>query len=301
MTFTTRPELTGTFGMVASTHWLASAAGMAVLEQGGNAFDAAVAAGLTLQVVEPHLNGPGGDAPILLWSAERDEPLVVCGQGPAPAGATIERYRDLGLELVPGTGPLAACVPGAFDAWLLLLRDFGTLPLGEVMRFPIHYAEHGFPMLARIVETIADVQDLFRDEWPTSAELWLDDGRVPRTGTMWRNAPLAATYRRILAEAEAAGPGRETQIEAGRDAFLRGFVAEAIAGYVARAEVMDSSGRRNRGVLTADDMARFEATIERPVTFDYRGLTVCKPGVWSQGPVQLQQLALLERPIACRS
>jgi gamma-glutamyltranspeptidase/glutathione hydrolase len=294
MTFTTRPELTGTFGMVASTHWLASAAGMAVLEQGGNAFDAAVAAGLTLQVVEPHLNGPGGDAPILLWSAERNEPLVVCGQGPAPAGATIERYRDLGLELVPGTGPLAACVPGAFDAWLLLLRDFGTLPLGEVMRFPIHYAEHGFPMLARIVETIADVEDLFRDEWPTSAELWLDDGRVPRAGTMWRNAPLAATYRRILAEAEAAGPGRETQIETGRDAFLRGFVAEAIAGYVARAEVMDSSGRRNRGVLTADDMARFEATIERPVTFDHRGLTVCKPGVWSQGPVQLQQLALLE-------
>src|ERR671917_2061580 len=107
---TPRPELVGTFGMVSSTHWLASAAGMAVLEQGGNAFDAAVAAGLTLQVVEPHLNGPGGDAPILLWSADRGEPLVVCGQGPAPAGATIERYREeLGLELVPGTGPLAAC------------------------------------------------------------------------------------------------------------------------------------------------------------------------------------------------
>jgi gamma-glutamyltranspeptidase/glutathione hydrolase len=294
MSFTTRPELSGTFGMVASTHWLASAAGMAVLEQGGNAFDAAVATGLTLQVVEPHLNGPGGDAPILLWSAERGEPLVICGQGPAPAGATIERYRDLGLDLVPGTGPLATCVPGAFDAWLLMLRDFGTLPLGEVMRFPIHYAEHGFPMLARIVETIAEVEDLFRDEWPTSAELWLEDGRAPRVGTMWRNAPLAATYRRILAEAEAAGPGRDTQIQAGRDAFMRGFVAEAIAGYVARTEVMDSSGRRNRGVLTADDMARFEATVERPVTFDYRGLTVCKPGVWSQGPVQLQQLALLE-------
>jgi gamma-glutamyltranspeptidase / glutathione hydrolase len=194
MTFTTRPELTGTFGMVASTHWLASAAGMAVLEQGGNAFDAAVAAGLTLQVVEPHLNGPGGDAPILLWSAERGEPLVVCGQGPAPAGATIAHYRDeLGLDLVPGTGPLAACVPGAFDAWLLLLRDFGTLPLADVMRFPIHYAEHGFPLLERIVEAIAGVEDLLRDEWPTSAELWLDHGRVPRAGTMWTNRPLAAT------------------------------------------------------------------------------------------------------------
>ena len=294
MSFTTRPELTGTFGMVASTHWLASAAGMAVLEQGGNAFDAAVAAGLTLQVIEPHLNGPGGDAPILLYDAARGEPLVICGQGPAPGGATIAHYRALGLELVPGTGLLAACVPGAFDAWLLVLRDFGTLPLGEVLRFPIHYAEHGFPLLPRIAETIAEVESLFREEWPTSAELWLEDGRAPRAGTMWRNEPLAATYRRLLAEGEAAGPRREAQIQAARDAFLRGFVAEAIAAYVARAEVMDSSGRRNRGVLTADDMARFEATTERPVTFDHHGLTVCKAGPWSQGPVMPQQLALLE-------
>jgi gamma-glutamyltranspeptidase/glutathione hydrolase len=294
MTFTTRPELTGTFGMVASTHWLASAAGMAVLERGGNAFDAAVAAGLTLQVVEPHLNGPGGDAPILLWSAARGEPLVVCGQGPSPQAATIARYRELGLELVPGTGPLAACVPGAFDAWLLLLRDFGTVPLAEVMRFPVHYAERGFPLLPRIVETIAEVEDLFREEWPTSAELWLDGGRAPRAGTMWTNAPLAATYRRILAEAEASGGDREGQIQAARDAFLRGFAAEAIARYVERAEVLDSSGRRHHGLLSGDDMAAFEATIEPPVTFAYRGLTVCKAGPWSQGPVMLQQLALLE-------
>ena len=142
MNFTTRPELSGTFGMVASTHWLASAAGMATLEQGGNAFDAAVAAGLTLQVVEPHLNGPGGDAPILLYDAARREPVVICGQGPAPSAATIPRFRELGLELVPGSGLLAACVPGAFDAWLLLLRDFGTLPLADVLEPAIGYAEH---------------------------------------------------------------------------------------------------------------------------------------------------------------
>src|SRR3954453_21908182 len=240
MRVTTRPELSGSFGMVGSTHGLASSAGMAVLERGGNAFDAAVAAGLTLQVVEPHLNGPGGDAPILLWSARRGEPVVVCGQGPAPGAATIPRFRELGLDLMPGTGFLAACVPGAFDAWLLMLRDFGTLPLAEVMRFPIHYAETGFPLLPRIVETIAGVEDLFRDEWPTSAELWLEDGCAPRAGALWRNAPLAATYRGIPAGADAAGPGREAQIQAGRDAFLRGFVAEAIAEYVARTEVMDS-------------------------------------------------------------
>src|SRR5215217_9704513 len=203
--FTTRPELRGTFGMVASTHWLASAAGMSMLERGGNAFDAAVAAGFVLQVVEPHLNGPGGEVPILLYSATRDEVLVVCGQGPAPRAATIERFRELGLELVPGTGPLAACVPGAFDAWLLLLRDFGTLPLADVMRFPIHYAERGFPLLPRIVEAIEQVAGLFSAEWTTSAEIWLDGGRAPRAGGMWRNPQLAATYRRIVAEAEAAG------------------------------------------------------------------------------------------------
>src|SRR4051794_13085142 len=225
MRFTTRPELSGSFGMVASTHWLASAAGMAALEQGGNAFDAAVAAGLTLQVVEPHLDGPGGDAPILLWSADRGEPLVVCGQGPAPAAATIDRYRELGLELVPGTGLLAACVPGAFDAWLLVLRDFGTLSLGDVMRFPIHYAERGFPVLPRIAETIAQIEGLFAAEWTSSAELWLDGGRAPRPGGMWRNPAVAATYRRIGSEAEATGGDREAAGQGGRDAGRRAGAA----------------------------------------------------------------------------
>src|SRR3954470_20376393 len=295
MSFTTRPELSGSFGMVASTHWLASAAGMAVLEQGGNAFDAAVAAGLTLQVVEPHLNGPGGDAPILLYDAARGEPVVVCGQGPAPTGATIAHYRDeLGLELVPGTGLLAACVPGAFDAWLLVLRDFGTLPLADVMRFPIHYAERGFPMLPRIAETIAGVEELFRAEWPSSAELWLDGNSAPRPGGMWRNPALAATFRRIVAEAEAAGGDREAQVQAGRDAFLRGFVAEAIAAFCASTEVMDSSGRRHRGLLSGADLAALAATLEPPVSVEHRGLTVCKCGPWSQGPVQLQALRLLD-------
>ncbi len=285
MRFTTRPELTGSFGMVASTHWLASAAGMATLEEGGNAFDAAVAAGLTLQVVEPHLNGPGGDAPILLWSAERGEPLVICGQGPAPEAATIQRFGELGLDLVPGSGLLPACVPGAFDAWMLLLRDFGTLRPSDVFRFAIHYAERGFPMLPRIVETIEGVEQLLRDEWPTSAELWLDNGHAPRAGTMWTNKALGATYRRILDEAESAGGDRVAQVDAARDAFLRGFVAEGIADYLERAEVMDSSGRRHGALLSAEDMAGFSATIEPPVTADYRGLTICKAGPWSQGPV----------------
>src|SRR4051812_36368536 len=157
MSFTTRPELRGTFGMVASTHWLASAVGMPVLERGGNAFDAAVATGFALQVVEPHLNGPGGDVPAVFYSKAQDEVRVLCGQGPAPASATIDAYRARGLELVPGKGRLAACVPGAFDAWMRLLRDFGTLELPDVMAYAIGYARDGFPVLPGIATAIASL------------------------------------------------------------------------------------------------------------------------------------------------
>jgi gamma-glutamyltranspeptidase/glutathione hydrolase len=112
--FTTRPEIDGTFGAVASTHWIATAVGMGTLERGGNAFDAAVATAFTLQVTEPHLNGPGGDVTVIVHDASKRKVEVVCGQGPAPAGATMAHYRGLGLDLVPGTGLLAACVPGTF-------------------------------------------------------------------------------------------------------------------------------------------------------------------------------------------
>src|SRR5207302_9101141 len=129
-------------GVVTSTHWIATAIGMAALEKGGNAFDAAVATAFTLQVVEPHLNGPGGEVPMILHDVRRARTEVICGQGPAPAGATISHYRREGLDMVPGTGLLAACIPGAFDAWLLLLRDYGTLKLGDVLRPAIGYAQN---------------------------------------------------------------------------------------------------------------------------------------------------------------
>jgi gamma-glutamyltranspeptidase/glutathione hydrolase len=279
--FTTRPELRGTFGMVASTHWLATTAGMATLERGGNAFDAAVAAGLTLQVVEPHLNGPGGDLPAVFWSAERGEPLVLCAQGVAPAAATVERFRELGLDLIPGTGLLAACVPGAFDGWMVLLRDFGKLRLADVMGYAIGYAEEGHPVVPRVSEAIASVEQRFREEWTTSADVYLP---VPQPHGLFRNPALAATYGRILRDAERAGSDRDAQIQAARDCFYRGFVAAAIGDF----------SERSRGLLTSDDLARWEATIEPPVSFEYRAYTVCKTGPWSQGPVFLQQLALLD-------
>jgi gamma-glutamyltranspeptidase / glutathione hydrolase len=278
--------------MVSSTHWLASAAGMAVLERGGNAFDAAVAAGFVLQVVEPHLNGPGGEVPILCWSAASERVLVVDGQGPAPAAATIGRFRDLGLDLVPGNGLLAACVPGAFGAWLRLLAEHGTLRLREVLADALGYAEGGFPLLERAGQAIASVAELFAAEWPTSAEVWLPGGRPPGGGGRFRNPALAATWRRLLAEAAAAGPDREAEIEAARAAFYEGFVAEAIERFMST-EVLDVTGRRHRGLLAGDDLAGWRAGEEAPARLDYAGWTVCKTGPWGQGPVLLQQLALL--------
>ncbi|MGY1843301.1 gamma-glutamyltransferase family protein [Modestobacter sp. SYSU DS0875] len=300
--FTTRPELAGTFGMVASTHWLASAAGMATLEAGGNAFDAAVAAGLTLQVVEPHLNGPGGEVPILFARSPRaaggaggtwaGEPVVLSGQGVAPAAATTQAFADLGLGLVPGTGLLAATVPGAIGAWLTLLRDHGTLPLDAVLRFAIEYAEHGHPLVPRVAATVASVSEHFRTHWPTSAATWLaPDGAPPTAGRLFRNPVLASTYRRLLDAAR--GPSREAQIDAALASWYTGFVAEAIDEF-SRSPVMDDSGRPHRGFLTGEDLARWQPTYEPPVTLDWRGWTLAKAGPWSQGPALLQALAMLD-------
>src|SRR3954453_14076283 len=174
MAFTTRPVLRGTFGMVAATHWLASASGMRMLELGGNAFDAAVAAGFVLQVVEPHQNGPGGDLPVVFWDARAGAPRVLCAQGPAPAAARVDAFG--GLELVPGNGMLPAVVPGAFDGWMLLLRDHGTLSLREVLEPAIGYAAEGFPVVGELEDEIALWEPMFRSEWPSSAEVWLRGG-----------------------------------------------------------------------------------------------------------------------------
>src|SRR5215218_2166562 len=226
--FTTRPEILGTFGVVASTHWLGSATGMAMLERGGNAFDACVAAAFVLQVVEPHLVGPGGDVPAVFYSARTRRVEVLCGQAVAPKGATIGHYRREGLSLIPGNGLLATVVPGAFDAWMLLLRDHGTLRLRDVLEPAIYYAEQGHPLLPRVAETIAGLKSFFETEWPTSAALFLPGGTAPRPRDIFRNRPLADTWKRILREAEAGGRGREAEIEAARATFYKGFVAEAI-------------------------------------------------------------------------
>jgi gamma-glutamyltranspeptidase/glutathione hydrolase len=286
----TRPELTGDFGMVGSTHWLASAVGMSMLERGGNAFDAAAAAGFTLQVVEPHLNGLGGEVPMLVSLAGSPDVEVIAGQGPAPAGATPEHFAGLGLQLVPGTGHLAACVPGSFDAWCTLLERHGTMSLPEVLAPAISYARHGYPVLPAITRTITAVTQLFAEHWPTSAAIYLRDGAAPAPGSRLTNPQLADTYERLAAAAT--GRPRESGIAAARDAFYRGFVADAIDAFV-RVPMMDTSGTPHAGLLTADDLARWSTPIEAPTTLDFGAYRIAKTGAWGQGPVLLQQLALL--------
>ncbi|MBL8379058.1 MAG: gamma-glutamyltransferase family protein [Burkholderiales bacterium] len=291
--FTTRPEMRGSFGVAASTHWIASAVAMRMLELGGNAFDGAVAGGLALQVLEPHLCGPGGEVPILLWNEAASECKVICGQGVAPQAATIAHFRAMGLHMVPGTGLLSATVPGAFDAWMLLLRDHGSLPLRTVLEPVIGYATRGVPLVPRIRQAIAAVKDLFLAEWPASAATYLPGGAVPGANHLLVNAGIAATYTRVLAEAEAAGSDRVRQIDAARNAWYRGFVAEAIGAYCRSTPSIDTTGERHRGLLDADDLARWQAAYDAPLLYAYAGVEVAKCGAWSQGPVLHQQLALL--------
>jgi gamma-glutamyltranspeptidase / glutathione hydrolase len=252
---------------------------MAVLERGGNAFDAAAAAGFALQIVEPHLNGPGGDLPAILYDAKSDEVVVLCAQGTAPEAATIDAFHARGIDLIPGTGLLPAVVPGAFGGWLLMLERFGTWRLVDVLEFAIEFADGGFPVIPSITRVIDQVENVFRNEWPSSAEVFLPS---PQPGTLFRSPGVAATYRRIVDEA---GDGtREQQLARARDAWYRGFVAEAVDEWV----------REHDGFLRGDDMAGWEATLEQPLSLEYRGHTVFKTGPWGQGPVFLQQLALLE-------
>jgi gamma-glutamyltranspeptidase / glutathione hydrolase len=290
--FTTRPTLQGTFGMSASTHWLATASAQAVLERGGNAFDAATAAAFVLHVVEPHLNGPGGDLVAIVATAGDPTPTVLCGQGPAPAGATRRHYLEEGLELVPGAGALAAAVPGAVDAWLLLLRDHGTWELGDVLSYAIGYAEDGHPVLRRVCRSIAAVAGLFTEHWPTSAALWMPGGRVPEPGELIRNPAYARVLRELVSAGDA-GATREERIEAARSEWADGRVARETAEFV-RTPHRHSSGTDHAGVIVAEDFAAYRASYEPAVTMEFRGHTIAKSGAWGQGPALLATLAILD-------
>jgi len=291
--FTTRPEITGTFGVVASTHWLASQTAMGVLERGGNAFDAAVAGGFVLQVVEPHLNGAGGEAPLLLWDETNRRMLSINGQGCAPAAASPAAFLAMGLEQVPGIGLLGSTVPGAFPAWMTMLREHGSWSLAEVLAPAIGYARDGFPLVPRVAQAILAVRELFLRHWPSSAAVWLTDGRVPQPGALFRQPALAAMYERLVGEAQREGSSRTGVIDAAVRVWQTGFVAREIDTYCRTQAVHDSSGEPHKGLLRMDDMAQWRAEVETPLQLDFGRYSVVKCGFWSQGPSSLQQLGML--------
>ncbi|HEX4472695.1 MAG TPA: gamma-glutamyltransferase [Nocardioides sp.] len=290
---TTRPTLRGTFGMTSSTHWLASQSAMAELEAGGNAFDAAIAGAFVLHVVEPHLNGPGGEVPAVFATAADPTPVVLCGQGVAPAGATTAHFRGLGLDLVPGSGPLAAAVPGAVDAWLMLGQDHGTRSLRDVLSYAAGYARHGHPLLPRAAATVATMEQLFTDHWPTSAAHWIPQARLPQPWQVVVNPAYADVLDRLVDTGEAAGRDRDAQYAAARRAWREGFVADAVDAFQ-RQPFQDSSGEAHAGVLTGADMAAWSASYEPAVTQSFRGFEIAKTDLWGQGPVLLQSLAVLD-------
>lgn len=289
---TSRPEIVGTYGVVATTHWLSTTVGMTILERGGNAFDAAVAAGCVLHIVEPEQNGPGGDVPIVLWSAAKKQVDVICGQGVAPAAASVGKIKELGLDIMPGIGHIPAVVPGSFGAWMLLLQEYGTMSVRDVLSPAIEIARNGFHVKPEVSSILKNLAPFFKKHWPSSAAVFLPGGKAPEADSLMALPAQAETYVRIIAEAEAAGGNREHQIEAARRAWYEGFVAEAVDKFF-RQPVMDTSGEAHAGFMTGQDLSNWRATIEEPISTTYHEYEVFKPGPWAQSPVMLQQLALL--------
>jgi gamma-glutamyltranspeptidase/glutathione hydrolase len=285
--------------MISTEHYLSAAAGARIFARGGNAIDAAVAAALVEGVVNPHMHTIGGEAPMLIRLGPSQRVISVNGNMMAPARATIAHYRALGLDLIPGEGLLAAGVPAAFGALACALENFGTKALAEVAAPALALCEDGFPIhpgLCGDAEVTADTPHLglgsiranaetYRTRWPSTARIYMPGGELPQSGDIIRNPALANFFRRLLdAEAGVHNGGREGGVRAAVECFYRGDIAREI---VAHSEA-------NGGLLTLEDLATFTTRIEEPARRTYRGGTVFKCGPWSQGPVFLQQLALLE-------
>lgn len=273
--------------MVSAVHYLATMGGLRVLQRGGNAIDAGVAAGLCVNVVQPQLAMFGGVAPIIVSLAPKQpdaapDVRVISGLGRWPRAATLERYLSrYGGQLPGGLG--RTVTPAAPDAWLTALAEFGTLSLEDVFEPALTLAEEGFPLgpeLQGAIATAAQPGGAF-ERWPSSAQAFLPDGRVPQVGEVFRQPQLAATFRRLLA----AGSGdRRQRIDAARDLLYRGEMAREIATF----------HQQQGGLLTEADLRDFRAGIEAPVHSSFREYEVYTCGPWCQGPTLLMALKLLE-------
>lgn len=263
-----RPDVVSSRGLVAAGHPLAATAGARALAKGGNASDAAAAAGFALAVLEPHLNGLGGECPILVRAPDGST-HAISGQGWAPAAATPARFPASGI---PGDGVASAAVPATVDAWLVLLSRWGKLPLKDVLRPAIELAADGFPVDARLGAAIEANRAAFA-RWPATAATFLAGG------TVLVQRDLARTLEAVASK--------------GRAGFYGGRVAKSLAAFLAE-EQPDRAGAPVRGLIARADLDEYHGAIENPVEIDWRGATVSKCGPWTQGPVFLQMMRLLE-------
>lgn len=294
-TFTTRPVVMGRRGCVTSGHYLATAAGFRIMEQGGNAIDAAAAMCFCLNLLEPQSCGLGGEAPALIYSARERRVYAISGMGWSPQAFTIDWCRDNDIDLIPGDGFLPACVPAVVDTWALAVARFGRLSFAQVLQPAIELAENGFPIYPGLRNSLKANERKFTEQYPTTGAVYLSNGRAPEVGEVWRNPDWAGVLRQMRdAERAAQGKGRVAGIEAARDVFYRGEIAHRMADFMREQPVVDATGRAHAGLLSYDDIAEWRATLDAPVSYRYRGLDVFKCPAWTQGPVFLQQLALLQ-------
>jgi gamma-glutamyltranspeptidase/glutathione hydrolase len=274
--------ITGVRHMISAGHYLATQAGHAVLEAGGNAVDAGVAAGIALGVVHSDQVQCSGVAPMIIYLAERDEAVVISGLGGWPRAARLEAFLGEHGGVIP-LGILRTVVPAAPDAWILALERYGTMSFGDVAGAAIRYAREGFTMHPVMAHYIAKNAESYR-RWPDNAAIYLPQGRAPREGELFVQADLARSLQFMVDEERAASRGgRIAGLRAARDAFYRGDLAAAMVRY------HDEHG----GWLTARDLEDYHSEIERPLSTSFRGVEVLSCGPWCQGPVLLQMLSLL--------
>ena len=277
-----QPMITGARHMISAGHYLATQAGHAVLEAGGNAVDAGVAAGIALGVVHSDQVQCSGVAPMIIYLAERDEAVVISGLGGWPRAARLEAFLGEHGGVIP-LGILRTVVPAAPDAWILALERYGTMSFGDVAGAAIRYAREGFTMHPVMAHYIAKNAETYR-RWPDNAAIFLPQGRAPREGELFVQADLARSLQFMVDEERAASRGgRIAGLRAARDAFYRGDLAAAMVRY------HDEHG----GWLTARDLEDYHSEIERPLSTSFRGVEVLSCGPWCQGPVLLQMLSLL--------
>ncbi len=282
-----------TRGVVSSGHYLATEAGMTVLRKRGNAMDAAAAVGFALTVLQPHQTGIAGEVPMVIYCADEGKVWAVSGQGVAPREATLERFSAYGLDVIPGDGFLPAVVPATVASWILLLQRFGTMGLADVLEPAVELAGNGFPVYDALHSSIGAGAERFRKEWPSSADVFMPGGEVPAVGSVWRQADWARTFNRLIAAESGAG-SREEGLQAAHDEFYRGEIARRIVEFCRATSILDASGEPHTGLLTLEDLAGYKAKVEEPVETVYRGNRVYKCSSWTQGPVLLQVLNLLE-------